>query len=182
MTDGQTPQQRALTLAAVSGLKTVMGPALFAMARRREGWKLLAAAAVGEMLLDKLPFLPSRRSLPLLIPRALAGYWVANETLKEEGIDDPQGAAMGAAVAAGVATFAPMVRTLLSRGLSIPDALVAAAEDALALKLGGEAVGMDYQQIADSAREALAGLTDEARPLVDDLRERLHLTGQSQTA
>lgn len=177
MADGQTPLQRAMTLAAVTGLKTMMGPALLAASRRRDGWKLLALATAGELVVDKLPFVPSRRSLPLLIPRALAGYYVAHESLKEDGVDDPATAALGAAVAAGVATIAPMARAVVGRTLGVPDALVGLAEDALALKLGGEAVGMSYNQIGTAAREAIEDLSEQATPFLENARERLLPSG-----
>jgi hypothetical protein len=68
-------------------------------------------AALGEMVLDKVGVFPPRYRPPLLIPHALAGAWVAHESLREEGVDDPWGAAMGAVVAAGVSAVAPIVRT-----------------------------------------------------------------------
>jgi hypothetical protein len=73
--------ERALTLAAVTGLKVAMGPALLATAQRRSEAPVLVAAALGEMVLDKLGILPSRSRLPLLLPRAAAGAWVARESL-----------------------------------------------------------------------------------------------------
>lgn len=166
-----------MTLAAVSGLKTLMGPALLSASRRDKNWKLMTMAAAGEMVLDKLAILPSRRSLPLLIPRAAAGYYVAREVLREEGVDDPTSAALGAAVAAGVATIAPMARGLAHRTLGLPDALVGAAEDAVALKLGGEAVGLSYNQIGSAAREAFEDLSEQAAPYLEETRERLLPSG-----
>ncbi len=173
MDNSISPQQRALTLAAISGLKTTLGPALVMASQRRSGWKLLAMAAIGEMVLDKLPFLPSRRSLPLLIPRAFAGYWAARTSLEGDGIDDPQTAALGAAVAAGVATFAPMMRGTASTILGVPDGLMGVMEDYLALKLGGEAVGLSMEQIQQIAQDAVYGFQEELTPLVEDVRERL---------
>lgn len=168
-----SPQQKALTLAAVSGLKTMLGPALVMAGQRRTGWKTVAVAAIGEMILDKLPFLPSRRSLPLLIPRALAGYWAAKVSLEADGIDDPQTAAMGAAIAAGVATFAPMARGTASTILGVPSGLMGVMEDYLALKLGGDAAGLSMEQIRQIAREAVTGFQEELAPLMEDVRERL---------
>lgn len=173
MDSSMSPQQKALTLAAISGLKTTLGPALVMAGQRRLGWKTVAVAAMGEMLLDKLPFLPSRRSLPLLIPRAVAGYWTTKTSLEADGIDDPQTCAMGAAVAAGIATFAPMARGSASTILGVPDALMGALEDYLALKLGGEAAGLSMDQIKQIAREAASGFQEEIGPLLGDVRERL---------
>ncbi len=57
--------------------------------------------------------------------------------------------------------------------LGVSDVLVGLAEDALALKLGGEAVGMSYNQIGAAAREAVEELTEQAGPYVENARERL---------
>src|SRR5437660_420894 len=121
MTSTNTTFDRAMRLAVVTGLKTLLGPALVAAAHNRPERNGLAIAALGEMVMDKLPLLPSRSALPLVIPRAIAGYWVAKTTMEEEGIDDPWAAPLGAAVAAGVATFAPIIRGSLRRILGIPD-------------------------------------------------------------
>jgi alpha-beta hydrolase superfamily lysophospholipase len=173
MDSSMSPRQKALTLAAVSGLKTTLGPALVMAGQRRTGWKMAAMAAMGEMVLDKLPFMPSRRSLPLLLPRAVAGYWAAKASLEADGVEDPQACAMGAAVAAGVATFAPMVRGTASTILGMPNALMGAMEDYLALKVGGEAAGLSMDQIKQIAQEAVYGFQEEVGPLIGDVRERL---------
>ena len=52
--------ERAMVLAALSGLKIALGPALLATSRRwpsRQSW---IAAAMGEMVLDKLGVFPAR--------------------------------------------------------------------------------------------------------------------------
>lgn len=177
MNRSMSPQQKALTLAAVSGLKTTLGPALVAAGQRHAWWKTLAVAAIGEMVLDKLPFLPSRRSLPLLIPRALAGYWAAKTSLEADGIDDPQTAALGAAVAAGVGTFAPIARATASTILGVPDGLVGVVEDYLALKLGGQAAGLSMEDIKQIAQEAVSGFQEEVTPLLEDVRGRFEPAG-----
>jgi hypothetical protein len=173
MIEHKTAYERAMWLAAVSGLKTTMGPALVSVAGRRPGWQNWMLAAAGEMLLDKLPFLPSRSRLPLLLPRALAGYWTAKTFLEGEGIDDPSAAWTGAAVAAGVATFAPLVRGSLRTLLWVPDHLVGLAEDALAIYFGAQAAGLSLDQLGDSAREAIDDVVGQLGPAVDELRERL---------
>ena len=96
-----------MALAALSGLKIALGPAFLATSRRwpsRQSWIM---AAMGEMVLDKLGVFPPRYRLPLLIPHSLAGAWVARESLREDGEDDPWAAVAGAMVAAGVAVAAP---------------------------------------------------------------------------
>jgi hypothetical protein len=164
MAVGRTPIERALVLAAVTGLKLTFGPALLATARRRPERHALAMGAMGEMVVDKIPFLPSRSALPLLVPRAMAGYWVAKTSLEEEGITDQGTAALGAAVAAGVATVAPLVRGALHTVLRVPDPLLGALEDYLALKYGGEAVGLTMEDLRDSGAEAWSHLQEKLQP------------------
>lgn len=173
MSEQRTAYERAMWLAAVSGLKTTMGPALVAASGRRRGWQGWMLAALGEMVLDKLPILPSRSSLPLLLPRALAGYWTVRNFLEQEGVNDPSAAWTGAAVAAGVATFAPMIRGSLATILYVPDAMVGLAEDALAIYFGAQAAGVSLDALGESAREAVEGVVEQLGPAVEDLRERL---------
>jgi len=162
-----------MKLAVVSGLKCMLGPALVATAHRRPDRQGLVAAALGELVVDKLPFIPNRSALPLLIPRAIAGYWVTKQMMEREGIDDPMAAPIGAAVAAGTATFAPILRNALSRILGIPNPVVGLAEDYLALKLGGEAVGLSFEDLRNVATESLDEVKDRMMPMVDSARERL---------
>lgn len=177
MMGNESAFQRAMKLAVVSGLKTTFGPALVAAAQDRPERGTLAMAAMGEMVLDKLPLMPSRRSIPLLLPRAFAGYWAAKASLEKDGIDDPTPAWIAAAVAAGVATFAPMVRGALHKVTGVPDPLIGLAEDYLALKVGGEAVGLSMDQISDIGRETCDQLAEHVRPITDDIRARLQPVG-----
>jgi hypothetical protein len=154
--------ERAVALAAVTGLKVAMGPALFATARRRPEAPVLVAAALGEMVLDKLGILPSRSRLPFLLPRAVAGAWVARESLRADGVEAPGAAVLGAAVAAGTATLAPLVRVAGRRIFGVPDALLGVAEDYLALRLGTGAVGLEMARLPEIARGA-----------IEDVRERV---------
>jgi hypothetical protein len=178
MAEQRTAFERAMMLAAVSGLKTTFGPALIMASSRKPGWKGLLLAAMGEMVVDKLPFVPSRSRLPLMIPRALAGYWAASEHMKAEGVNDPSAGFLGAALAAGVATFAPMVRGTVSTVLNVPDPVVGVAEDALALYLGAEAAGMSMDELGQAARDAIEDVAGQVAPMVEDLREQF----QSATA
>lgn len=161
MAGSQGSVERAVTLAAVTGLKLAMGPALFATARRRPEAPMLVAAALGEMVVDKLGILPSRSWLPFLLPRAAVGAWIARESLRADGSDDAPGAmALGAAVAVGTATIAPLVRIAGRRLFGVPDAFLGVAEDYLALRLGSGAVGLEMEQLPQIAREAIEGVRD----------------------
>ncbi|AMV40874.1 hypothetical protein [Planctomyces sp. SH-PL62] len=165
MADARTPLERALTLAAVSGLRATMGPALLDSSRRgggrRSGWVL---GALGEMAVDKLGLFTRRYRPMLMVPHALAGAYAARESLRRDGVEDASGPIMGAVVAAGVAGVAPIARMALNKGLGVNDAVLSMAEDYLALKFGGEAVGLSMEQLGDAAKDALGDLRDKVAP------------------
>ena len=75
---------------------------------------------------------------------------------------------MGAAVAAGVSVLAPRVRGLLATVLRIPQPLLGLAEDYLALRVGGEALGLtmeDVKKIGEESFEDVKGyVTSVASP------------------
>ena len=173
MPDTNRPFERAMALAALSGLKIALGPAFLLSARNRPGSRNWVMGAMGEMLLDKLGVFPSRSRLPLLIPHTLAGAWVARESMREDGVEDPWAAPAGAVVAAGVSTIVPMIRITASKGLGIPDVLLALAEDYLALKLGTQAMGMSMDQVTDIARESFEDVREQAMPMIEEARERV---------
>jgi hypothetical protein len=158
--------EKAMKLAVISGLKAALGPALLKTAQRRPDAGQWVAAAMGEMVLDKLGIVPSRRRLPLLIPHAISGAWVAAESMREDGVEDPWAAPMGAAVAAGVATFAPMLRVSASTILGIPDAVLGVAEDYLALKLGTETLGLSMDDVSEAAKESVEEIKERVLPAV----------------
>jgi hypothetical protein len=165
MPSSYNPYERALILAALSGLKFTLGPAFLRTAQgppaARRPWVL---AALGEMALDKLGILPPRYRRAVLIPRALAGAYVAHESLKNDGVDDPWAAPMGAVVAAGVSTVVPLVRMAAHRALGVPDWMTGAAEDYAALKFGSQAIGVPMRYIADVAREAVEDAGEQVVP------------------
>lgn len=152
--------ERAMRLAVVSGLRSTFGVALMEAAYNRPNRKAWAMAALGEAVVDKLPFVPSRASLPAMIPRAVAGGYVAQQVMAREGVDDPWAAPMGAAVASGVAVLAPRIRGLLSTVLRIPDPVLGLVEDYIALKVGGDALGIsmdDLKRIGEESVEEVKG-------------------------
>lgn len=155
---------RAMTLAAVSGSKAALGPALLAHARRWPSRRNWALAAMGEMMLDKLGVFPPRYRPSLLVPHALAGGWVARESLKADGVDDPWGALMGASVAAGVAIAAPVVRMTARKILGVPDAILGVAEDGLTLGVASKNLDLSADDLFGAARESVEGLRERAQP------------------
>jgi hypothetical protein len=168
MTTNQ-PFERAMTLAALSGLKIALGPAFLAASRRwpsRQSWIM---GAMGEMVLDKLGVFPPRYRPSLLIPHSLVGAWVARESLREDGEDDPWAAVAGGMVAAGVAVAAPVVRMTINKVMGIPDPLLGLAEDYMALSCGTQVMDMPMDQITGAAREVFDDVRERARPALESM-------------
>jgi len=161
--------EKAMKLAVLSGLKMSLGPAFLMASQRRPERNTWAAAALGEMVLDKVGFVPSRRSLPLLIPHAISGAWVARESMRADGVEDPLAFPMGAAVAAGVSTFAPMIRVAMSRILGVPDPILGLLEDYLAVKLGSEALGLSIDEVTQVARDSVEELKERVMPALQSV-------------
>jgi nucleotide-binding universal stress UspA family protein len=160
MSDSKRAFERAMRLAVVSGLRSTFGVALMEAAYDRPNRKMWALAALGEMAVDKIPGVPSRASLPAMLPRAIAGGYVAKQVMDREGVDDPWAVPMAAAVAAGVAALAPRIRGLLGTVLGVPNPVLGMVEDYIALKVGGEALGLsmdDLKQIGAESFEDVKG-------------------------
>jgi hypothetical protein len=180
--------ERAMRLAVVSGLRASFGPALLAAAHNHEHRRTWALAALGEIVVDKIPGIPSRSSLPLMLPRAASGAYVAKHVMEREGINDPWIAPMGAAVAAGVAALAPKIRGLLGTVLGIPSPVIGLAEDYLALKIGSEALGLsmdDLRRIGEESFEDVQGLVEQAteavKPQIQQLQDKFQSAGAGST-
>jgi len=80
--------------------------------------------------------------------------------MEREGVDDPWAVPMGAAVASGVAALAPRIRGVLGTVLGVPGPLLGLVEDYIALKVGGEALGLsmeDLKQIGEESVEEVKG-------------------------
>ncbi len=169
MASNKSPFEKAMTLAALSGLKVALGPAMLRTAHNRPSKGMWVTAALAEMALDKLGVFPSRFRLPLLIPHMAAGAWVAHESLKEDNADDHTTVLMGAVVAAGVACVAPMIRITASKVLGVPDALLGVGEDYLALKFGSEAMGLQLEQLPEIAREAIEDVGEKMMPALEQV-------------
>jgi hypothetical protein len=169
MTGKNQAFERAMTLAALSGFKVALGPAFLATGRRWPSSRNWVAAALGEMFLDKVGVFPPRYRPTLLFTHSVAGAWVAHESLKADGVDDPWAPAMGAVVAAGVAAVAPVVRIAGHKVLGVPDALLGIAEDYLALKLGSQATGLSMDQLTEAARESVGEVGERIKPALQSV-------------
>ena len=143
---------RALGLGAISGLRSLSGPAfvsrtasrgdldldrtVFAFLGSPRISKALVLMELGELVGDKLPATPSRTSPPPLLGRAASGALVGAAVFVSEGRHATIGAALGstAAIAGGFA--GERLRALTVEKTGLPDLVVALGEDAIVLLVG----------------------------------------------
>ena len=146
---------RALVLGAISGLRSASGPAFVSRAASRGDMdlggtplaflglpllsKALTTAQLGEMIGDKLPFVPGRtRLMPLLGRAALGGLAGAAASISEDR-KVAVGTLLGSAAAVVAAFGGEALRAIVGRQTGLPDPVVAVAEDALVLLVGSRA-------------------------------------------
>jgi uncharacterized membrane protein len=143
---------RALGLGAISGLRSLSGPAFVSRAASRgdldlDGTifaflgspriaKALVLMELGELVGDKLPVTPSRTSLPPLLGRAASGALVGAAVFVSEGNRATTGAALGSTAAIVAAFAGERLRALAVEKTGLPDPAVALAEDATVLLVG----------------------------------------------
>lgn len=145
---------KAAALAAISGLRSMAGPALLARATARgevpglgntrfaalgsDGVSaVLQALMLGEMAGDKTPFVPSRVSTGPLFGRALSGALVGSALFVSGGRRGLSGALLGAASALGGVYAADRLRSATTQGLGLPDPIFGLLEDGVILLGGG---------------------------------------------
>lgn len=143
---------RALGLGAISGLRSLSGPAFVSRAASRgdldlDGTifaflgsprlsKALVLMELGELVGDKLPAAPSRTSPPPLLGRAASGALVGAAVLVSDGRHATTGAALGSTAAVAAAFAGEWIRALAVEKTGLPDPVVALAEDATVLLVG----------------------------------------------
>ena len=139
---------RAAALGAASGSRSTAGVTAVALASRRGdpgrlasglgstgGTSVSGVLALGELVADKLPFVPSRLSAPALGGRVLLGGTAAAAEARRDGHDPVLPALIGAAGAVGAAVLGSRLRGVAAQrfGSDKPGAF---AEDGLAALLG----------------------------------------------
>jgi uncharacterized membrane protein len=143
---------RALGLGAISGLRSLSGPAFVSRAASRGDLdlddtifaflgsprvsKALVLMELGELVGDKLPAIPSRTSPPPLLGRAASGALVGAAVFASEGRRATTGAALGSTAAVVAAFAGEWIRALVVEKTEFPDPVVALAEDATVLLVG----------------------------------------------
>jgi uncharacterized membrane protein len=143
---------RALGLGAISGLRSLSGPAFVSRAASRGDLdldrtvfaflgsprvsKTLVLMELGELVGDKLPVTPSRTSPPPLLGRAASGALVGAAIFVSESRRATTGAALGSTAAIAAAFTGERLRALTVEKTGFPDFAVALAEDAVVLLVG----------------------------------------------
>lgn len=139
---------RAAALGAASGSRSTAGVTAVALVSRRGDRGRLASGfgstpgtatsgvlALGELVADKLPFVPSRLSTPALTGRVVLGGTAAVAEARRDGYDPLVPAIVGAASAVGSAVLLSRLRGVAADrfGSDVPGAFL---EDGIAALLG----------------------------------------------
>ena len=128
----------SFVLGVVAGLRTFTAPAALYLARGGVAGYVLAVVALGEMVGDMLPKVPSRTSPPALAARIVSGAFVGWMLCAFNGGPPVAGALLGVAGALVGAYGGKAVRSrLIERIGTVPAALL---EDAAAIVLAVAAV------------------------------------------
>ena len=152
--------RKALGLGAISGLRSMSGPALLSRAAAKGRLsleetnlaflgsprvsKVLLVLALGEVIGDKLPATPSRTALLPLLIRAATGGLVGAALFASDGRRAAAGAALGSPAAVAAAFAGERLRVLAGEKTGLPDPVVALAGDAVVL-LGGSRLLKDLR-------------------------------------
>lgn len=98
--------------------------------------KTMAVLAVGEMIADKLPFMPKRTDAPALVTRAISGAVSGAAICSAKKRSVMTGALLGALGAVGATYGAYRLRKWAGERFGVPDPVIAIAEDALVAGCG----------------------------------------------
>jgi uncharacterized membrane protein len=144
----------AAGIGAVSGLRSLAGPAIISEAANRKvldlrrgpfAWlgsgnasRSAALLAVGELIADKLPFTPDRTNPPSLVFRAISGA-VCGYAICGRGRSRQQ-KWMSAVVGASAALASSWAGLEYRRRVKLPPLLAAVVEDAVAVGAGAAVV------------------------------------------
>ena len=135
----------SVLLGAASGLRGQIGVAVIAVRsdpslppilRHRWSRRVLVAAAVGELIADKLPSTPSRLEPPGIVGRLVLGALAAGLFAQTRQAPWPPASGIGAASAIVAAKIGHDIRAQLAK--QVPDPAVAVVEDTVALSLAIE--------------------------------------------
>lgn len=127
------PIFRSFAVGVTCGLRSMSGPAIVRWRAGDPARLALAALAAGELIADKLPATPARTIPPALAFRAVSGGFSGRGVAAAFAGDLTAGMVAGAAGAVIAAYAGQRLRARIVAATGLPDWLVAAAEDALAI-------------------------------------------------
>jgi uncharacterized membrane protein len=134
---------KSAAIGAVSGLRSLSGAAALAQkVANRPAGRIVAALALGEIVADKLPFVPDRTKPPLLIFRLIAGAACGYMLAPEDSSDQEKW--ISAAIAAGAAAAAAYAGLQFRNKAKLPGAVSGLIEDAIAY---GSGAAIAYSQV-----------------------------------
>lgn len=127
------PYARALGIGAVAGLRSMTAPASTLFTHDRRLARVARYAALGELIADKLPFVPARTALPSLAFRVAIGGVCGDAVARRQHASRTGGAALGVLGAVAGTYLGYTLRSAVTRRRLVPDVVVALVEDALAV-------------------------------------------------
>ena len=157
MSEETNPLVNAAALGVVAGMRSQLPLALLCLAAHQSDQShqhlpaylsspkvtaLLLANAAGELVVDKLPFTPSRLMPGSLVVRAVIGGFAGTILSRSAGLEPVRGAAIGALGALAGSYAGYYVRSGLVAQTGLPDPLFAVVEDVAAVAIGSRAVGL----------------------------------------
>lgn len=126
---------RAFGIGVVAGLRSMAAPAIARAKTKDNVSAVLTMAMLGEMLVDKLPFTPSRTMIAPLVVRAISGG--VSGAIVTQGVEDvDRRIAIGLGALGAIAGSFVGERIRVSAAEKIPDTVVAVIEDLVAFTLG----------------------------------------------
>lgn len=131
----RTAVAKILSLGAVTGMRSMAGPAAVAFRYGGPLRAVAAALAAGEMAADKTPFVGNRIDAVPLGGRAVMGALVGGLIARDARENVAAGAALGAAAAVAMAHLAFHAR----RRLPLPNVVAGLLEDAVVIASAGSA-------------------------------------------
>ncbi len=124
--------RRILTLGAITGMRSMSGPAALALERASPLRSIVPLFAAAEMIADKTSIVGNRIDPLPLAGRAVMGAIAGGLVSREYR----QNIAAGSLIGAGTAVIAAYLAFHLRRRLPLPGALAGVAEDAFVVGLG----------------------------------------------
>lgn len=125
---------RSFGIGVVAGLRSMTGPAATLAAADSHWAGPARLAAAGELIVDKLPFAPSRLMPGPLVVRALSGALCGRELARRAQASKPLGTLAGA-LGALAGSYGGYYARRAVTARSVPDFPIALVEDSLAVGL-----------------------------------------------